>query len=159
MIRVTLAALLLAFGLVGCGNTMDDKDMPSLAPEKTSALDEDKQPALKTSDTDLGEIVVDGKGRTVYTYADDEQGAAESTCSGGCLEAWPPVPAPDKPDVDELSGDVGITKTSEGDPQLTYNGWPLYYYAQDQEAGDVKGQGVKNEWWVLDERGEKIETQ
>jgi predicted lipoprotein with Yx(FWY)xxD motif len=159
MFKLSLAALLLALGLTGCGNTQtNDKDMPSLAPEKTSAMDEGKTPALELRNTGLGEIIVDGKGRTVYTYEDDKQGTAKSSCKGACLKAWPAVPAPAKPDLDDLSGDAGVTKSADGDKQLTYNGWPLYYFAGDQKPGDTKGQGMEGEWYVLDKNGEKIET-
>ena len=37
----------------------------------------------------LGEILVDGNGMTLYMYTKDE--ADKSNCAGGCLEAWPPL--------------------------------------------------------------------
>ncbi|HUQ00749.1 MAG TPA: hypothetical protein VM093_09860 [Aeromicrobium sp.] len=161
MFKTAIAASLLTLGLAACGNNTapdTNNERPSAPVEKTSMQDEHQRPALKVASTSLGKIVVDGKGRTVYTYADDDQGGAKSTCKDACLDAWPPVPAPAKPDVDDLSGDVGVAKDANGDSQLTYNGWPLYYYAGDQKAGDTMGQGMKDEWWVLDPSGEKVRT-
>jgi predicted lipoprotein with Yx(FWY)xxD motif len=158
-----LLCLLLAVGLTACANSQksDDNDaaQPAAPTTTSSKADEDRKPALKVAKTEHGETIVDGDGRTVYAYADDEQGAAKSTCKGACLAAWPPVPAPKKIDIDDLSGDAGVTKTADGKRQLTYNGWPLYYYAQDTKAGDANGQGLKDEWFVLDEAGEMVKSE
>jgi predicted lipoprotein with Yx(FWY)xxD motif len=155
-----LLCLMLAVGLTACGNSEQGNDTdagePALPTATNSSADENREPALKVEETEHGETIVDGDGRTVYAYADDEQGAATSTCKDACLDAWPPVPAPKKIDIDDLSGDVGVTKTADGKRQLTYNGWPLYYYAQDTKPGDANGQGVKDEWFVLNEAGELV---
>ncbi|MFL6088763.1 MAG: hypothetical protein ACJ71Z_01320 [Aeromicrobium sp.] len=159
MLKLAFTAALLTAGLAACGNTQTTPDQGKATPTvMNSAKDEDKPPALTVRDSSLGKIVVDGKGRTVYTYADDKQGAAKSSCKDACLEAWPPVPAPAKPDVDKLTGDPGVTKDANGDDQLTYNGWPLYYFGGDQNPGDTNGQGAKGEWWVLNPAGEKVQT-
>ena len=34
--------------------------------------------------------------------------------------------------------------------QATCDGWPLYTFAQDAAPGDVTGQGVGDNWYVLD---------
>ena len=48
---------------------------------------------LMTASSSLGDIVTDSAGMTVYMFDSDTQGSGTSTCSGGCLSAWPPVPA------------------------------------------------------------------
>jgi len=43
--------------------------------------------------------------------------------------------------------------------QLTYNGHPLYYYAGDHSAGEIKCQAVSEfggGWYVIDAQGNKI---
>ena len=37
---------------------------------------------------------------------------------------------------------------SAGDNQTTYKGWPLYYYAGDENPGDTTGEGIQKIWFV-----------
>ncbi len=112
---------------------------------------------LMTADSSLGTIVTDSGGMTVYMYDSDTQGSGESTCSGGCLAMWPPVPAGNgTPELTGVTGDVGSITGTNGSAQLTLNGWPLYYYASDAAAGDTSGQGSGGVWWVLDATGTPV---
>ena len=45
---------------------------------------------------------------------------------------------------------------ADGSTQATYNGWPLYYWKGDTNAGDVSGQNVSGVWFVLDHDGNPI---
>ncbi|ALX66630.1 COG4315 family predicted lipoprotein [Microbacterium sp. XT11] len=69
-----------------------------------------------------------------------------------------PAPASGSPSPDggsmDGSASLGVAD-SDGDKQITLNGWPLYYFAGDEKAGDVKGQGVNGVWWVLTPAGER----
>jgi len=47
---------------------------------------------LRTADTELGTIVVDGEGMVIYQFDSDEQGAGASTCEGQCAATWPAIP-------------------------------------------------------------------
>ena len=47
---------------------------------------------------------------------------------------------------------LGTTTRKDGTTQVTYNGWPLYYYVKDQKPGDVTGQDVGDVWYVLSPR-------
>ena len=112
---------------------------------------------LMTASSSLGDIVTDSEGMTVYMFDSDTQGSGTSTCSGGCLSAWPPVPAgTGAPELTGVTGDVATITATDGSQQLTLNGWPLYYYASDAAAGDVNGQGSGGVWWVLDATGTPI---
>ncbi len=51
---------------------------------------------------------------------------------------------------------VGAITGVDGKHQITFDGWPLYYFAKDTKAGDVTGQGVGKVWWVLGADGSKI---
>jgi hypothetical protein len=47
----------------------------------------------------------------------------------------------------------------EGTTQLTYNGHPLYLFAQDQKAGETNGQGVSAfgaAWFALSSAGDQV---
>lgn len=106
----------------------------------------------------LGQILTDNDGRTLYLFTKDTKDA--SNCYDNCAAAWPPLLTAGAP----VAGDgasaslLGTTMRKDGTTQVTYNGWPLYYYVKDQKAGDTTGQDVGKVWYVLSPGGEKIET-
>jgi predicted lipoprotein with Yx(FWY)xxD motif len=114
---------------------------------------------LATADSDLGTIVVDSAGKTVYMFDKDVQGSGVSNCSGQCLVAWPPVVAGSAtPQVDGVTGQVGTITRDDGSVQATLDGWPLYYWQNDKAPGDTTGQGVQGVWWVLSPDGARVTT-
>lgn len=102
---------------------------------------------IMVADSDLGQILVDGEGMTVYLFTNDSPGV--STCEGDCLAAWPPVPGPATAGEGVDASLLGTTTATDGTTQVTYDGWPLYYWAQDAAPGDVTGQGVNDVWFVI----------
>jgi secreted repeat protein with Y-X4-D motif len=71
-------------------------------------------------------------------------------------------PAPPK-NANGQSATVGVATSdrSDGKPQVTYNGHPLYLFSADQKAGDTNGQGVNafgGLWYVLSSSGDEITT-
>jgi predicted lipoprotein with Yx(FWY)xxD motif len=57
---------------------------------------------------------------------------------------------------------VGTTARPDGEPQVTYNGHPLYLFAGDQNPGDKNGQGLSAfgaKWYVLSPAGNQITQQ
>jgi predicted lipoprotein with Yx(FWY)xxD motif len=52
---------------------------------------------------------------------------------------------------------LGTISLPDGTTQVTYNGWPLYYYIDDAAAGDANGQGVGGVWFLVSPTGEMIE--
>jgi predicted lipoprotein with Yx(FWY)xxD motif len=152
--RATWAAVAAAgvLALAGCGGS-DDNSSSGAAADGGASSDA----VLATADSDLGTIVVDGDGRTVYVFDKDTAGSGESACSGDCLAKWPPVTADsDAPEVDGVSGEVGTITRDDGSTQVTLAGMPLYLYAGDSHAGDVTGQAVGGIWWVVAPDGTKI---
>lgn len=109
----------------------------------------------------LGTIVVDGTGRTLYVYDVDTAKPSKSNCNGACATAWPPLMAgTGMPKVTGVNPSlVGTVTRSDGSKQVTLAGWPLYYYANDAKAGDTTGQAVGGTWWVVAPNGTKITTQ
>jgi len=97
----------------------------------------------------FGQILVDGRGMTLYTLKEDEAG--NSTCYDQCAINWPPLTAEVEVSTD-LSGDIGTTARKDGKKQATYKGMPLYYFAQDKKAGDVNGEGFKGVWFAAGPR-------
>lgn len=107
------------------------------------------------SSDELGEFLTGPEGFTLYAFLNDDQG--ESTCYDTCAGTWPPViDSPDAGDgVDPAL--LGTTTRDDGAEQVTYNGWPLYYYAGDVNPGDTTGQGFSGIWYVIDPEGNPVE--
>ena len=112
--------------------------------------------AVKMADSSLGSILVDGKGMALYMYTKDTQGSNASTCSGGCLTAWPALSGKPTKGAGVDDSKLGSFTRTDGSVQATYNGWPLYYYAKDTKVGDVTGQNVGSVWYVLDRDGNPV---
>jgi predicted lipoprotein with Yx(FWY)xxD motif len=107
----------------------------------------------------LGEILVDSQGRTLYLFQKDV--GTMSACSGGCAAAWPPLRASGKPSAGTSlsAAKLGTTPRSDGKPQVTYNGHPLYLYSADQKPGDANGQGINAfgaAWFALSSAGNAV---
>jgi predicted lipoprotein with Yx(FWY)xxD motif len=100
-----------------------------------------------TLNSQLGTIITDGNGKTLYFFSLDANG--QSACNGNCAIQWPPyyVATPDLPAGLTASDFSTITRT-DGQSQTTYKGWPLYYYAKDSVKGDVKGEAVGTKWYT-----------
>lgn len=99
---------------------------------------------------ELGSVLADGDGRTLYQYDDDGQGAEESSCTGDCAENWPPFTVETEPSPGEdVTAELTTFDREDGSTQVAAAGWPLYHYAGDGEPGDAAGQGVGGVWWVM----------
>lgn len=163
--RWLLAVSAAALALAACGGEAEEADVAAEADD--AGVDEaegddagegeaDGGLRLETADSDLGTHLVDGEGMTVYLFTPDE--AAERTCTGGCAETWPPVPAEDVEAGDGVDESLtGATSREDGSQQLTYDGWPLYYFSGDEEPGVVAGQGVNDAWFVVSPDGEPVD--
>ena len=92
-------------------------------------------------------MLATSKGETIYWYSGDIKGSGKSTCTGTCLAAWPAVAgAPVAAAGVQLAGQLGTITRPGGAVQATYNGYPLYTYAQDMAPGQTTGNGV--DWSV-----------
>jgi predicted lipoprotein with Yx(FWY)xxD motif len=109
---------------------------------------------VSVASTDLGSILVDPDGMTLYLFASD--GQADSTCYDGCEANWPPLTTEVSAGDGVDGGLLGTVERTDGSAQVTYNGWPLYYFANDAAAGDVNGQGVGDVWFVVDADGNAV---
>ncbi|NOU65876.1 hypothetical protein GC096_17720 [Paenibacillus sp. LMG 31461] len=117
-----------------------------LAANKLEALTY-KSLQLKKNDA-LGSYLADSKGMTLYYFTKDA--ADQNSCVDACLAKWPiyyddqlMVPAGFE------AADFTVLLRKDGKKQLMYKGWPLYYYAMDQAAGDTKGDTVGKLWYVI----------
>jgi predicted lipoprotein with Yx(FWY)xxD motif len=151
--QILAASAAAALVLAGCTSGSDDG-----SPDVASSAAAPANVALKTGDSILGPIVVDGQGRTVYSFDKDTAGSGTSACSGECLASWPPVTTDTgSPQVsDDVTGQVGTITRDDGSMQLTLNGLPLYSYTGDKATGDINGQAFQGVWWVVAPDGSKV---
>ena len=107
----------------------------------------------------FGQALVDAEGRSLYLFTNDTQNSGTSSCTGNCLVNWPPLFTNGAPvagtGVDASM--LGTITLPDGTTQVTYNGWPLYYYIDDTAAGDFTGQGVGDVWFLVSPTGEMIQ--
>ncbi|MGW5333118.1 SCO0930 family lipoprotein [Streptomyces bauhiniae] len=107
-------------------------------------------PGLSTvDDPDLGKIVVDGKGRTLYRYVKDTAWPMKAACTGACLDKWKPATVVGKNDVKGINPRLVIPfNRPDGIKQQTLDCWPLYWLATEK-PGEIKGQGADGEWFAV----------
>jgi predicted lipoprotein with Yx(FWY)xxD motif len=51
---------------------------------------------------------------------------------------------------------VGFIERADGSGQITVGGWPVYYFANDRNPGDLLGQGVGGTWFAVTPNGGKV---
>lgn len=149
--RVLLVTLLTA-GLAVASEGVALADGPSKRPTSELAKKK-KKPTIKVASTNLGEILVDGKGRTLYLYTPDGENIDTSQCSGGCASAWPPLTA--KKATVGKGLDASFV-TVNGSKQVAYNNHLLYRFGGDSAKGDTNGQGAGDVWFVVGADGSPI---
>ena len=113
---------------------------------------------VNLGETSLGSVLVDGDGKTLYIFTPDAASAGKSVCNGDCAAAWPPLLGDAAPTLGTgLEADDFTTITrDDGATQIAFYGMPLYYFAADAAAGDVKGQGLNDKWYVIGADGTPI---
>jgi|RhiMetdeSRZDD1v2_1073273.scaffolds.fasta_scaffold51857_3 predicted lipoprotein with Yx(FWY)xxD motif len=151
ILAVSVAAA--ALTVAGCSS-----DSSGAAPGPIPTANGD---AVSAQATSLGSILVDGRGRTVYEFANDT--GSTSTCTGSCASVWLPVSAPATLPASEpgVTGKLGSTTRSDGTRQLTVAGHPVYTFTGDSAAGQTTGQNVVLNgglWTVVSPAGAPVRT-
>jgi predicted lipoprotein with Yx(FWY)xxD motif len=100
-------------------------------------------PGIGLAKTSLGQTLVQSKGLTIYYYDLDQISPGESSCTGDCAGAWPPLAA--APDAQPI-GEWKTIKREDGSKQWAYQGKPMYQFAGDNKPGDTLGDGVQRFW-------------
>jgi len=127
------------------------------SPTSTPAAAAFDEPTINVfTDPVLGQILVDGKGMTLYIFTKDEPG--KSNCNAGCLVKWPPFLTKGSPKLGAGVDDskLGTATLADGTLIVTYNQMPLYYWFKDTQPGDTTGQGVGSVWYVVSPDGKAV---
>ncbi|MDX3188693.1 SCO0930 family lipoprotein [Streptomyces sp. MN03-5084-2B] len=105
---------------------------------------------------DVGQVLTDQNGMTLYRFDKDTAKPPRSNCDGDCAKAWPPMLATGDVQVQGVDKNlVGKVTRSDGTEQITVGGWALYRYAKDTKPGDATGQGVGGAWYAANAKGGK----
>ena len=133
---VLAASLTTLVAVAGCGGGSSNSTSTAAATSGGAATIDVAQNAQ------LGQILTDSKGDTVYGFAKDTNGKSE--CSASCAGVWPPVTTSGAPKAGKgvAASKLGTTKRSDGSTQVTYDDRPLYTYTSDTSPGDTTGNGV-----------------
>ena len=170
VLAVTGSSIVIA-GCLGDDDTNDstppaDDDEDSTGQEDDSQDDNngeedngesDEATVLVRSHPDYGDILVGQEEMTLYNFDADTQGEGESACYDDCAENWPALTVEESPVAGgDVTAELETIERDDGTTQVTADGWPLYYFAGDEDPGDTAGQGINDVWWVLRPDGTPI---
>jgi predicted lipoprotein with Yx(FWY)xxD motif len=173
---LTLAAILTAGAVAGCGSSSSGTTTHASATPTSSSTPASTQGAygtttpasapastraalITTKHSKLGTVMAYGPRKlTVYLFEGDKAGS--SSCTGACASAWPPVIGTPSAGAGAMAAGLGTITRAGGTKQVTYHGHPLYLFVKDKDDGDTYGQGVKAfgaGWYVIAPSGKKID--
>ena len=162
-IAAPLAAVLIA---AGCGSSASGSSYSvgpygSAAMANASVSSATGATRVGVASSQLGRIVVDGKGRTLYLFEKDKH--RRSACYGQCATYWPPLLTQGMPVARPGAKQslLGTTRRANGSQQVTYGGRPVYRFVLDRKPGQTKGEGLQDfggGWDVVSPAGKKIES-
>ncbi|MFE3452559.1 hypothetical protein ACFXJ8_26915 [Nonomuraea sp. NPDC059194] len=143
--------------IVSCGGTPEQRidAHPAAYPVVATPVE---AATVRIASSSIGKILVDDKGMTLYLFEKDKNG--KSDCYDECAKEWPPFLTEGEPQAEQgAKADLLKTvKRTDGDTQVVYGQWPLYYYHDDKKPGDVTGHDKEEfgaEWYALNAQGEK----
>ena len=137
-LAVLPASLAVLVAVAGCGGSSNNSSSTTTAGASAGGA----ATIDVANNAQLGQILTDSNGNTVYVFDKDTNG--KSACSGSCAGVWPPVTTSGSPKAGKgvVASKLGTTKRSDGSTQVTYDGRPLYTYTADTSPWDTTGNGV-----------------
>lgn len=126
---------MLAATLVACGSNNSSDGSSSSSTGSGSGM-------VGVSDVSgVGDVLVDGSGMTLYFANQESNGTIK--CTDACLGFWTPAQASGKLPSD-IKGLSVITRSDDGEKQLTFEGAPLYTFSLDHGPGQTNGNDVSD---------------
>ncbi|WP_433214225.1 hypothetical protein [Lentzea sp. CA-135723] len=112
---------------------------------------------LQVVQSAIGDVLADHQQHTLYRNEKDPTDPPKSTCvEAACTMTWVPLLAGEvQRTIGVDAGLLGMIERPEGPKQVTLKGYPLYRYVHDEQAGDVKGDGIDGVWFAVGPDGEK----
>jgi predicted lipoprotein with Yx(FWY)xxD motif len=147
LLKLSIPAIAASLLLAACGSSSTSSNTTSSAastqPAAQTGSSSSSAAVVKTASNSLGTILVNSQGMTLYHLSGEVNGKFICT-SSACLGVWHPLIAPSSGTPSGEVGSLGTVKRPEGTMQVTYNGTPLYTFAQDKQPGETNGQGIKD---------------
>ena len=138
--------------------------------------------ATATSD-EYGSYLADPDGHALYLFVQEKEGDsggegdeapmtmtsgvrdASPACQDACASVWPAFTAGNVAAGAGVDASMLYTAEVQGRTQVVYDGWPLYTFAGDNEAGDTNGEGIEppdgsafgGSWYLVAPDGSAIE--
>jgi predicted lipoprotein with Yx(FWY)xxD motif len=95
----------------------------------------------------VGNVLVDSKGMALYSP--EQEAGGKVMCTGSCTSIWVPLTlsAGAKPTgSSDVASKLGTVDRPDGPVQVTYEGKPLYTFAEDTSPGTVTGNGFQDQF-------------
>jgi predicted lipoprotein with Yx(FWY)xxD motif len=91
----------------------------------------------------VGDVLVDEEGSALYAAVQEADGMVR--CTDACAAIWVPLTVAGEPTgSDGLGADLAVVTRPEGTRQVTFDGRPLYTFAEDSGANSVTGNGFSD---------------
>lgn len=168
---IALLAAVLALIAAGCGGGSSTTSSETGSESANAGATSENEPVTAAPNAeegttfvslanagDLGMVLVDSKGMTLYEFEKDN--GTESSCYGECAKYWPPLLSKGEPQPSNGANAslLGTTERKDGTMQVTYNGRPLYLFIEDKKPGEANGnefEGFGAKWFALNSAGEQ----
>jgi len=153
-----------AIALTACSGTDGGSGTAgSDRPGEKKSLTAPKSVILSANSTaQLGTVVIDGLGFTLYRFEQDSAEPSTTTCVDACATAWPPMldESGQEPTLEQVDKEiVGSVRRPDGTTQVTIGGWPVYRHDADRAPGETAGHGKDAEWFAVTPKGGKAVEQ
>src|SRR5262245_14329142 len=136
LILIALAATVLT--ACGSGSSQSQKTPAAPASGKSTTVS-------LASVSGVGKVLVDSKGFALYSPTQDT--SAMIRCTGSCTAIWVPLTVKGSPTgVSSLAAKLGTVMRPDGKKQVTFDGKPLYTFAEDSSPKTVTGNGVSDQF-------------
>jgi len=137
-------------------------DTPSVDTTETVGVPVTGEATVNAADVGTyGSVLVNGDGKPLYVFSLDTGGTSACT-DEDCTSEWPPLASQGSPTAGEGvdATKLGTITRDDGTMQVTYNGHPLYTFADDTGSGDAGGQGMEDNggtWSLISATGDMVQ--
>ena len=135
-------------------------DTPSTDTTATAGVPVTGEATVNVADVGTySSVLVNAEGKPLYVFSKDT--ASTSACTGDCASEWIPLISQGSPaagtGIDATL--LGTITRDDGTMQVTYNGHPLYTFANDTGSGSAGGQGMQDNggtWTLISASGDAV---